>query len=275
MTIQGLTFSQSSLQDFLDCRRRFQLRYVEGQVWPGVVAEPALVHEQYLERGSRFHRLVQRHQLGIDAALLQRGIVDPELRRWWDRYLSFEALHRAGGRRYPEYALSMAVAGVRLTAVFDLLLVVPGERMVIYDWKTYERTPSRDRLRDRLQTRVYLSVLVSAGAVVFGSEVRPDQVSFVYWVAGTGDVVEFEYASGAYERDTAFVEGVLAEVGACSDSGEWLLTEDVSECRFCVYRSLCGRGDQAFEMNSNDIDNITDRGDLGLVGLDDVGELGF
>jgi hypothetical protein len=33
-------FSQTSLQDFSDCQRRFQLRYLQEQDWPAPVAEP-------------------------------------------------------------------------------------------------------------------------------------------------------------------------------------------------------------------------------------------
>jgi hypothetical protein len=33
-------FTQSSLQDYLDCPRRFQLRYVLDQPWPAVESEP-------------------------------------------------------------------------------------------------------------------------------------------------------------------------------------------------------------------------------------------
>jgi hypothetical protein len=47
-------FSQGSLQDYVDCRRRFQLRYLDQLAWPAVEAEPLLEHEQrYLRNDSR------------------------------------------------------------------------------------------------------------------------------------------------------------------------------------------------------------------------------
>ena len=51
-------FSQGSLQDYVDCQRRFQLRYVERQAWPAVEAEPFLEREEHSEQGRRFHRLI-------------------------------------------------------------------------------------------------------------------------------------------------------------------------------------------------------------------------
>ena len=58
-------FSQQSLQDYVDCARRFQLKYVLGQRWPAIEQEPVEEREDFLERGSQFHLLVQRHLMGI------------------------------------------------------------------------------------------------------------------------------------------------------------------------------------------------------------------
>ena len=53
-------FSQASLQDYVECARRFQLRYVERVAWPAPQAQPIFEYEQRLERGQVFHRLVQQ-----------------------------------------------------------------------------------------------------------------------------------------------------------------------------------------------------------------------
>jgi hypothetical protein len=63
-------FSQASLQDYVDCRRRFQLRYLLELAWPAIQAEPAEDQEMHGQQGELFHRLVQQHQLGIPAARL-------------------------------------------------------------------------------------------------------------------------------------------------------------------------------------------------------------
>ncbi|NCT22292.1 PD-(D/E)XK nuclease family protein, partial [bacterium] len=58
------TFSQSSLQDYADCPRRFQLRYIEQLAWPAVETEPALENERRQQEGLLFHRLAQQHLIG-------------------------------------------------------------------------------------------------------------------------------------------------------------------------------------------------------------------
>ena len=63
-------FSQASLQDYVDCRRRFQLRYLLELAWPAIQAEPAEEQEIHSRQGELFHRLVLQHQMGIPAERL-------------------------------------------------------------------------------------------------------------------------------------------------------------------------------------------------------------
>jgi hypothetical protein len=268
-------FSQSNLQDYVDCPRRFQLRYIESQAWPGVQAEPLLEYEHHLERGAEFHRLVERHQLGMDASVLAAGIDDPDLAGWWRAYLGFEFLHGMGGRRYPEYTLSVRLGGAVVVATFDLLVVVPGERIVIFDWKAYVRNPGRRWLEARLQTRVYPYVVCSAGTGLFGGHLSPDRILMVYWVSGAPrEPVFFEYDSVRFEQDRAYLRGLVSGVlGASSDV--WSLAVDEARCRFCEYRSLCGRGGAVglYDEDGSMSDNIA--GVSFVLGLGGVEELGF
>ena len=270
----GFKFSQSSLQDYVDCARRFQLRYVESQVWPGVQAEPLLEHERHLDRGAEFHRLVERHQLGMDASLLSARISDLDLLAWWRAYLGFDYLHGLEGRRYAEYTLSARVGSVVLVATFDLLVV--GERVVIFDWKTYSRRPALRWFESRLQTRVYPYVVCSSG---FGGGVDPERVSMVYWLAGVPDrSVYVQYDSVRFEKDRRFLGGLVSGVRERLSSSEvvWPLTVDEARCGFCEYRSLCGRGGSSGVLDEVGLSlaNIADGGDL-VLGLVDVEEFGF
>ncbi len=257
----------------MDCPRRFQLRYLESQSWPGVHIEPVLEHEQHVYRGARFHRLIERHQLGIDVDLLSETVVDDlDLQVWWQAYLKFEFLHSLVGERYPELLLFTVVADVPLVAVFDLVVVVPDGRVFIFDWKTYVAVPSRQWFEARLQTRVYPYVLVTEGVRLLGYEVLPDKVSFVYWVVGSVDPMLFEYSSSLYVRDQEYLRGLVLNV---LSRWEWPLAFDEGVCRFCVYRSLCGRGVVAggFDELGNIYANIAELGGVSFV--DEVSEVGF
>jgi hypothetical protein len=269
-------FSQGSLQDFVDCPRRFQLRYVQSQVWPAVVAEPVFEVERHLDRGVRFHRLIQRHQLGVDEKVLGDSVRDdPELLAWWERYLAFDFLHGLGGRRFPEVSLSVSLGVARLVAVFDLLVVSSDRRIYIFDWKTYSRFPGRDWLRLRLQTRVYPLVCVLAGSALLGVDVVSENVSLVYWVVSASDPVVFSYDEGLFEEDRLFLSGLVGRVLRMAGD-VWPLTRDHSRCKFCEYRSLCERGGVVGDLlvGSNEFDNISG-GVGGLSWLGGVDLAGF
>ena len=72
-------FSQSSLQDYVDCQRRFELRYLQRLRYPAPEVDDMLEFEQKMEQGERFHKLVHQHQLGISSDLLSKRITDTEL----------------------------------------------------------------------------------------------------------------------------------------------------------------------------------------------------
>src|SRR6185503_9151050 len=121
-------FSQNNLQDYADCARRFQLRYVEGQRWPAVENEPLEEHEKFMEQGSEFHLLVQRHLLGVPADQLTPA--DPLLAAWWDSYQRVPPPDVPEALRLPETQLSTPLGDQRLLARFDLLAMDPGQRAV-------------------------------------------------------------------------------------------------------------------------------------------------
>jgi CRISPR/Cas system-associated exonuclease Cas4 (RecB family) len=268
-------FSQSSLQDYVDCPRLFYLRYVRGLSWPAVEAEPALDHEQHLEKGAAFHQLVHQYELGVDPEKLLAGIGDYDLRRWWTSFLE-KGPRELPGLHYSEIVLSAPVEGYRLLAKYDLLAVDPGRRGVIVDWKTYHRRPSRQWLEGRLQTRVYPYLLVRAGSHLNGSlAFDPGQVEMVYWFTNFPDESErFGYRTEGYREDGDYLHRLVEEITGLSDS-DFLATEDRRPCRFCTYRSLCQRGVQAGDFLEAEEEGETEE-DLGIsLDFEQVAEIEY
>lgn len=242
----GLHFTQTSLQDYTDCKRRFQLRYLDRLAWPALETEPALVHERYLQLGARFHQLVHQHQLGIPADRLSPLATDPDLARWWHHYLASPL--ELPQKRLPETTLTAPLAGYRLLAKYDLLAVSPG-RAVIVDWKTSQppsRPPKRHALLNRLQTRVYPFVLAEAGAHLNGGvPLQPEQIEMIYWFAEFPEQpVHFPYSAAQYETDREYLTGLIEEIAAL-DPDQFTLTPNEKHCAHCPYRSLCDRGVRA------------------------------
>jgi RecB family exonuclease len=234
-------FSQSSLQDYAECARRFELRYIRRLKWPAVEAEPVAERERHMRQGAAFHHMVHQHLLGVPAEALSAAAMDEQLRGWWERYLSSGFVDKLPEQRYPEIMLSAMLDGHRLTAKYDLIAVQPGERIVIVDWKTAQRKPERAKLAERLQTVIYPYLLVQAGAHLSGGEtVTPEQVEMIYWFADDpGSPEHFAYTAGQYRADGDQLAALVAEIQART---VFDLTTETRRCRFCTYRSLCERG---------------------------------
>lgn len=251
-------FSQGSLQDYVDCPRRFQLRYLLRLAWPAVEAEPALENERHLQQGAAFHRLIHQHVLGIAPERLLSTVTDADLRRWWHNYLECGSKDLPASR-YPEIVLSAPVGGYRLIAKYDLIAVDAGRRSVIVDWKTSRKRSRRRWLAERLQTKVYPYLLVRAGSHLnAGQPFEPEQVEMVYWFAEyPDDPARFTYDTAQYEADEAYLTSLIEEIESLGDE-DFPLTTQERHCRYCPYRSLCQRG-----IRAGAYDEIEDELELG------------
>lgn len=290
----GFQFSQGSLQDYMDCHRRFQLRYLLRQAWPAVESEPMLESERLMQQGARFHRLVQQHLLGVPAERLEVFAKDEHLERWWNNYLGDRnpsGVHEIKAQ-VPEVTLSTALGGFRLVAKYDLIVAGEDGRLVIVDWKTSRKRSKRKWLVERLQSRVYPYLLVQAGgqllaqrgATYGGKEHRlqralhlakPEQVEMVYWFAEFPEQPErIKYNQSQYEDDESFLKSLVAEIER-REQDDFTLTPDVKRCAYCVYRSLCDRGISAGDLGDFD-ETMDEGGEIEItLDFDQIAEIEF
>lgn len=260
-------FSQASLGDYVDCARRFQLRYLLEQDWPAVESEPLLERERLADLGRRFHKLIQQHIEGLPVDALTRSLGEAELIRWWQSYLAGlnTTLIDLPSDRRAEVAVSIPFGAYRLTAHFDLI-AVDERQAVIVDWKTERRKPTRDQLLNRIQTRVYRFVLTEA------QQRAPGTVSMLYWFAEYPDQPEvLHYDAMQQAADRQFLTNLIAEIEDLQGSSEWPKTPHLRKCDFCVYRSLCNRG-----VSAGTIDPSTDDLNLDLdINLEEIDEIAY
>ena len=241
-------FSQASLQDFVDCPRRFHLRYLLNVAWPAAEAEPIEEQERRVQLGMAFHRMVQQQLVGIPEVRIARMAVDPDLERWWRNYCVYrpaDILPAGSVARYPEVTLTAALADHRLVAKFDLVVVQPGIKAVIFDWKTSPVRTKLLTLKARLQTRVYRYLLVRSGAHFNeGQPLVSAQVEMIYWFAEHPESpVRVPYDDVQYRADTVYLTGLIEEIQAMPDEA-FAPTDDEKRCKYCPYRSYCDRRHQ-------------------------------
>jgi PD-(D/E)XK nuclease superfamily len=269
-------FSQHSMSDFVECPRRFYLKYVDRQPWPLVETGPLglnpLEYQAYLWRGVVLHRWIERYWLGVPP----QASDDAELNVWWARFMrtSFDDLPAT---RMPELALVAPLGSPQkaysLYARFDLLATqklsdhperVEGDqtvseqgseqnapaqnapRAVIVDWKTLrgERPPRYQVFATRLQTRIYLYVLATAGAAFNdGLPFTPEQCRMRYWLANFPEQpwVDIPYSTADYERDQSMLLKLMDSAAQREGEEQYEMTADERRCTYCTYLTLCKR----------------------------------
>jgi len=272
-TIQLTTLSQSSLQDYIDCARRFKLRYLDRLSYPAAETEPTLENERHQQEGEYFHRLVQQHLIGIPAEQIAKFANTANLQRWWENFQSsndLTSLKDLAGL-YPEATLSAPLGKHRLLAKYDLIAVQDG-KAVIYDWKTYRKRPRNEWLNARMQTRVYRALLVQAGAHLNkGTPFEPEQLEMIYWFADfPEEPARLPYTSAQFQRDWDTLLKLSEEVASASS---YPLTEDRQKCLFCTYRSYCERGVRAGDVEQAEAEMEAE--ELFDVNFEQIGEIAF
>jgi len=273
-------FSQGSLQNFVDCPRRFQLKYIEQLTWPAAEAEPALENEIFLQQGAAFHRLAQQYLLGVSIEKLTSiADRDANLASWWENFLaSLKNLegfdNQPGLNHHPEISLSAPIGDFRIVGKYDLLSIL-DDKFIIYDWKTSRKQPKREWIAANLQTHVYPYLLVEAGAYLNnGKPIKPSQIEMVYWYANfPAAPLKFPYSAQQYEEDQKYIEDLIVEIKSLGESPA-AMTDNEKRCRFCVYRSLCNRGISAGPFDELEDNEMQDEFDFELD-FEQIAEIEF
>jgi hypothetical protein len=245
-------FSQNNLQNYIDCARRFQLRHILHQDWPAIQTEPIMQTEQLIELGQNFHRLVYQQLSGIPANILSETAKDHELETLWQNYLNHgPARHEKNIKA--ESTLSIPFAGYRLVAKYDLLVFHADAKVTIYDWKTSRKQPKLDFMSQRMQSKIYPFVLSLAGRSPEES-LPVDGIEMVYWFPyHPSSPISFTYNLQQQNDDRIVLEEMVKEILTFQER-IFPLTMDPTRCKFCIYRSLCQRGEKAG--NLGELENL-------------------
>lgn len=234
-------FSQTNLQDYADCPRRFELRHIQRLHYPSIESEPQAEREAHARRGTAFHRLVHQYYSGVSAEVIGNQRMDDALRRWWNAFRHATFPFHPPKAHYAEITLSAPLAGYRLLAKYDLIAQTEDNHFWVMDWKTQPAPPPTSNLLGRWQTVVYPYVLACAGKSLTddGADIPPEHIHMGYWFAETGTLVAFDYDASqraqAETHLTALIDGIKAR-------DDFPLTDALRHCQFCTYRSLCNRG---------------------------------
>lgn len=268
-------FSQASLQDFVDCKRRFYYRYIQHLSWPALESEPAIENEQFMQQGAAFHQLVHQYILGIPEDRLVTVAESEGFSDWWESFIENIPYDKTD-QLFPESVLATAIDKIRLQAKFDLVVAQENRKFTIFDWKTSRRRPGREHMIVRLQSRVYPYVLTSAGkSINQDQDISPEQIEMVYWYPNFPDNPEvIQYSEAKFQEDEIYLKELVNEVVNLEEMDQFHLTPNEAYCRYCVYRSLCDRGESAGSLEELSDSLAVDDFDLD-IDFDQIAEIEF
>ncbi len=277
---ENFDFTQSNLQDYVDCPYRFYMRYILRVDWPALYVNDALEFEEHLQSGARFHRLIQQYLLGVPKARINEITAEDsnsELQAWWQGFLAHVPPWINDGESWVETTLTTTLSGHRLVAKYDLLLLLPkDESLLIFDWKTAQKVPRKEWLLEKIQTRFYRLVLTQAGSVLIDNKnITPEDITMCYWFASQPKTkVELPYRQSDYQKDLTYFTSLIDTI-TTSEPGSFERTADLKKCRFCVYRSHCNRGVEAGAL-ADFGDYVFEVGDLTTeLAFEDLPEIEF
>ncbi len=267
-------FTQNNLQDFVDCPRRFQLKYLLKIAWPAPISEPIEENDRLIRLGSRFHQMVHQFYLGIPEEKISRFVSDPDLVTWWNAFLTHSPKDLPEIKR-PEIDLSMPFNNFRLSAKLDLLAVEKGEKAIIVDWKTSHKPPRQAFVTNRIQSLVYPYMVISTGSLLTDYKpFRPEDVSMIYWYPAYPErSVELSFNPEWLEKTHQMLSRLVNEITRMQ-LDIFPLTSDEMKCRFCRYRSLCERGISAGDLNDLEEDEFAEEISLD-INFDEIEGIAF
>jgi hypothetical protein len=268
-------FSANNLQDYLDCPRRFELKYLLKQNWPAVTSQPVLEMENKILQGNRFHLIAHQYLSGIAGEILRNSVEDPELGIWFDhfrdyidQYLNFEF--------FSEFSVIMSFDGFRLMAVFDFISMNNTNKIRICDWKTTSRVPKREIYLQHIQSIMYPFLAFETHTKIFPQtlQLKHQGLSMEYWFPGFPEnIITWEYSSAIHANSRELLSNLIAEISQ-KKLGNFEKTSNDKLCAFCQYRSLCERGIQA-GLSKDDENELESKWASDDLDFDQVEEIAF
>ncbi len=217
---ENFYFSQNKLQDYIDCPRRFELKHLLKQEWPAIRSEPIREIEHHQRRGNQFHLFIQQYFNGLSPESIKKQTADPVLLNWWRSFELFsKTIHFE--KVYPELQISAQIGEIRFYGVIDLITTDKAGNIIIYDWKTNQKKPSRTTVNQKIQTRLYRMMTALNYARFFqDAPFSPEKIRMEYWfVNDPSATMIFPYSESLFLSDQSYFLQLIESIQNTEEKG--------------------------------------------------------
>ncbi|ADQ15260.1 PD-(D/E)XK nuclease family protein [Halanaerobium hydrogeniformans] len=238
-SLSDLYFSQSALEIFNKCRRKFKYRYLDGLYWPSEWGMKEEFKED-IDRGRKFHLLAERYyNKSIASTVLKEN---NQLQAWFSRLKNYCPLTK--NIIAAEQEIRFRNNKLKFLAKYDLLEYNSEDKSItIYDWKTDHKSLYQKDLVNSIQSRFYLYLMVEAAYKYFADAYQLEGMpKLLYWNPRyPKEEIKINYNKKDHKKDRDFFEALIEEI---LGQENFDLTDNLNLCRFCEYRPIC-RGKKA------------------------------
>jgi len=242
--------SQAHLTLLDTCDRKYQYVFFDA------LSAPATYDQQLTTQwGSQFHLLMQQQALNLPvaaiaganqdmaASMAALAVVAPEVFEAsatpWTEAKNSSDLEPF---RQSEHRRTLAFNNYLLTVIYDQLVLTPKQGQ-IFDWKTHQKPPKKDRLQKDWQTRLYLYVLCET------TELAPEQLSMTYWFVrlSQGEQAQpsayrFDYSAAQHQQTEQDLQALTSRLTRMSERLDFPKIPMGSEqCETCTFNVRCDR----------------------------------
>ncbi len=269
---KNFRFSAKNLQDYADCPRRFELKYLLKQSWPAEISPPVQEVEEKIDDGRLFHKTVNQYLSGVPGKIIVQSLKNSQLATWFKKFLDFFEESRI----YPfssELKTITSLENYQLVAVFDLIGITAENTPVIIDWKTSFRPPRKSYYQDRIQTSLYPLVADNSLKNIFRvASLHGFPITLKYWFPKFPEKsIVFVKNQDEIKKDAERITNIIKQIEDTPE-GSFVKTDHLKRCDYCEFRSLCRRGISAGNILHQDEDIDLDQilGDLTLENIEEI-----
>ncbi len=218
-------YSQSSLDTFLTCNRKFKYQYIDSIRWGEIEEELA----EKFKKGEKFHTLAERYFSGIPTG--EEFLEEEDLKEYFNN-LKDTFLINKDYEYKAEYEIRYRNDNIKLMARYDLI-VFKKDSVEIWDWKTGNKKLQEKYQKEKLQTKIYLYLLKEK----LGDKVKAENISMNYWQPQyKNDWVTINYSDEMHSRNKKELKELMKDI---LEEEKFEMTENKKACQYCDFKKIC------------------------------------
>lgn len=228
---ENFIYSQNSINTYKSCPTKFKYKYIENINWRNDDLESREYYDSLII-GSEFHLICERYfsniPLGIDKS------INKDYYNWLEKIKKLLPIEDSGNIYLPEYEVRLKIENNIISAKYDLV-VIKGNNIEIWDWKTENKKVDYKNFENRIQTKVYMYIAKEVIPKIHNIDCNFENLSMKYYQPQHED----EPVTIRYNEDSHnFNKNIIKKYINFIKNNEYDIKNE-QHCKYCEFNKLC------------------------------------